>query len=63
MNPHKIFASVMLVSIAATVGGFVAGGDFSGLYGMAQTFGITLVCVAVVLFVTRKYWSNARRMA
>jgi hypothetical protein len=63
MNPHKLFALVMIVSITATVGGFAAAGDFSSLYGMAEIIGITLACIGIILFATRKYWKNARRIA
>lgn len=63
MNPHKLFASIMLVSVAATIASFATSGDLSSLYGMAEILGITLACVGAVLFATRKYWRNARRMA
>ncbi len=62
MNPHKLFASIMLVSVAATIAGFASGGDSSGLYGMMEILAITLACVGIVLFATRRYWRNTRRM-
>lgn len=63
MNPHTIFVSVMLVSVATTAAAFAASGSMVELVGMAQWLGVTLACVGVVLFATRKYWRNARRMA
>jgi hypothetical protein len=62
MNPHKLFATVMLVSIGATFAGLVAGNNLSDLYLMAQVLGITLACIGAVLFATRRFWKNARRL-
>jgi hypothetical protein len=52
----------MLVSIAVTTGALIGGGS-SELFEMVQYLGITLACVGLTLFATKRYWRNARRMA
>ncbi|GEM_PF-4002267 len=62
MNPHHLFIGIALVSIAFTASAVYSSGNTDSLLDMAKTLGITLAGVGVVLYVTRRYWQNARRL-
>lgn len=63
MNPHYLFAVLMLASLAFTVTAMISTGDTSELYEMAKVVGLTAAGIGVAMFATRRYWHNARRLA
>lgn len=63
VNPHYLFVGIALVSIVVTASSMMQSENFDGLYSMAKIIGITGACVGAVMFVTKKYWRDARRLA
>lgn len=63
MNPHYLFAAVMLASLAFTATAMISTGDTSELYEVAKVVGLTGAGIGAVMFATRRYWRNARRLA
>ena len=59
MNPHYLFIGIMALSVAIAVP-VLAGSE---LLEMLKILGPVVGGLGLAMFLTRKYWRNARRMA
>lgn len=63
ISPHTLFIVLILVSTGLVIAGLSASGNTEQVYEMMRVFSVTLVIIGTVLFVTRRYWRGARRLA
>lgn len=63
INPHTLFIVLTVTSLAFLIGGLAASGKEEVIYQMLRTFAVTVVVIGVVLFITKRYWRDARRLA
>ena len=63
MNPHHFFLAITLFSVAVTIASLAASQEIEEVQDMAAILGIAGVAAVVILFATRKYWRDARRLA
>lgn len=59
MNPHYMFVGIMVLSVAIAIPALAG----SELLDMLKILGPVLAGLGLAMFLTRKYWRNARRMA
>ena len=63
MNPHHLFLAITIFSVAVTVASLAASHEIEEVQDMVAILGFVGAVTAVILFATRKYWRDARRLA
>jgi hypothetical protein len=58
MNPHHLFIGIMALSVAIAVPALAG----SELLEMLKVLGPVVAGLTLAMFLTRKYWRNARRI-